>query len=305
MDSAFRRGRTHRSSRRRVYCWLVCAMALLAFPAAANATVSPMLATLETGDFTQFNYGAQTQDSGASITTDTSKSYDGTRSAHASYAGGGGNNYARGVESVQWNDGDDVWYGEAVYLPVGFKASMQGQVDLFRWDDWPSTYQNGGPDPCGTLGGLVMWGSDKQARFVNDHYTGCGGESTLVGPFNIPEGQWVWFDVHQVFSESDGSALTQLYMNGKLVGSSTAANKTASYPIQRIRFGLVAIASGAQTNPLDLWFDRAYVGTPQLRLVREPGNTSAAPTTMISSRQAGTAINQPLTITTIPPTLVR
>jgi hypothetical protein len=246
---------------RRLCVSFACVLAALAFPVAAGATVSGLSANLETGDFSQFNMGAQTARSGASISIDTRKSYDGSHSAHASYADRGANNFARGVEAVSWNDGADVWFGEAIYLSVGFKAAMQGQVALVRWDDWPS-YASG-VDPCGTLGGLVIFGSDKRARFVNNSYACPALTKELVGSFNIPEGQWVWFDIHMHFSEKDGSALTRVYMNGAPVGSSKLANK-GPYPIRRVRYGIVAIASGAQMNPLSLWFDRAYVAASQL-----------------------------------------
>ncbi len=113
--------------------------AVASFPGAASAAVTPMSANLETSDFSQFNLGGQTSGSNASLAVDNSTAYDGTHSGKAYYPGGGSNAYARGVESVNWNDGDDVWYGEAVYLPVGFKSAMQGEVDLMRGTTTPST----------------------------------------------------------------------------------------------------------------------------------------------------------------------
>jgi hypothetical protein len=240
----------------------------------SQAAVSTVQANLETGDFSQFNMGSQS--SNASITNVTDNAYDGTHSGKAVYNGGTQNAYARALQSINWNDGDDVWFGEAVYLPAGYKNAMQGQTDLLRWDNYPSydPANANRTDTCGTLGGLVIWGSDKKARFVNDHYTCNLGEEVLVGPFDIPEGQWVWFDVHQKLSQTNGAALTEVFMNGSRIGASTARNKTSATPIERIRFGLVAISAGSQTNPLSLWFDRAYIGSSQLG----PLQSTPAPT---------------------------
>jgi hypothetical protein len=232
----------------------VCGLVLLVFPAGAAASVSPLSATLETGDFSQFNMGAQTAGSGASVSVDTSRAYGGLHSARASYAGGGANNYARGVESVNWNDGDDVWYGEAVYLPVGFKSAMQGEVDLMRWDNY--SLNNSSDD----WGGVVIYGGDKRARLMR--FNSAGDTAVLVGPFNIAEGQWNWIEVNQIFSQHNGQAYSAMYLNGQLVGISTTANKY-SLGITRIRYGLVAISESAQTNPLSLWFDDAYLGTSE------------------------------------------
>ena len=55
-------------------------------------------------------------------------------------------------------------------------------------------------------------------------------------------------------------ALSEVYLDGALVGSSTAAN-TAGRTIERIRYGLVAQGGSSQTKALTLYFDRARVGT--------------------------------------------
>src|SRR5205823_2031793 len=65
----------------RLRWWVVCGLVLLVFPAGAAASVSPLSATLETGDFSQFNMGAQTAGSGASVSVDTSRAYGGVHSA--------------------------------------------------------------------------------------------------------------------------------------------------------------------------------------------------------------------------------
>jgi hypothetical protein len=241
--------------------WLTAIATVVLFvavPATASATVSPLLTDFGTSSsLNQFNMGAQTSGANARIALDSTRAYNSGYAAKASYAGGGTNGYARGVQSVDWNDGTHVWYGEAVYLPTGFKAAMQGQVDLMRWDNY--SLANVSDD----WGGISIWHSDKLARLLL--FNAAGDTATLVGPFNIPEGRWNWIEVHQIFSSHSGSAYSAVYLNGSLVGTSTLANKYA-LGITRIRFGLVAIAENSQTNPLSLWFDRAYIGTSQLSI---------------------------------------
>jgi Polysaccharide lyase len=220
------------------------------FPPSAAAAIEPTRALLEgglleDGSFSEFS---QTNALNGSLTPTTDRAYEGSRSAHATYTGAGRNGYSRGIWNVSWQDGDEVWYGGAFYLPEGFKDRMQGQVDLVRWDNWPSMPEQS------EKGGVVIYGSDKRARLVRMKQ---GVEqASLGGSFDIPEGRWVWIEVHQRLSEAD--PLSEVYLDDELVASSTAKN-SYGHSIDRIRLGLVAISSGSQTNPLELWFDRAAV----------------------------------------------
>ena len=61
----------------------------------------------------------------------------------------------------------------------------------------------------------------------------------------MPEGSWFWVEVHQMLGTS--GALSEVYMDGALVGRSTAAN-TAGRTIERIRYGLVAQGNSSKTK---------------------------------------------------------
>jgi len=235
---------------RRLTVLLLALTALLAalgtIPAGANADVSPLATTLE-GGFADFS---QTNVETGSLTISTDRAYDGATSAFAAYDGGGENGYSRGIWNVNWQDGEDVWFGAAYFLPPGFVAKIQGQVDLVRWDNWVSH-----PDDT-DWGGVSIYGSDHHARLLR---FGAGRDNdTLVGPFDLPEGRWFTLEVHEHLSAGAG-ALSELYLDGDLVGRSTKPN-TYGRPIQRIRYGIVAIAEDAQRKPLDLWFDQASAG---------------------------------------------
>jgi len=227
---------------------LALATALAIVPcASAGAAVVPRAADLEGGTFAEFDQLHQTT---GTIAVDDGRAYSGSRSARAHYAGGGANGYQRGIWNVGWRDGDEVWYSAAIFLPSGFKAAMQGQVDLLRWDNWASH-----PDDT-DWGGLVIYGSDRRMRLMRFNMANTGA-TTLVGPFDVPEGRWVHLEVHQRLGAQD--ALSEVWMDGGLVGSSALPNSYGR-PVERVRVGIVAIASGRQLEPLTLWFDRVALG---------------------------------------------
>jgi hypothetical protein len=219
-------------------------------PAAAvvdDKAIPGRTARLETGDFREFS---ESEARRGALTVSTHQAYDGSRAAAARYDGGPGNGYARATQDVSWRDGQDVWYGAAFYLPKGFKRAMQGEVALLRWDNYVA---------YGTradIGGVVVWGSDRRARLVLSHY--LRRERVLVGPFEVPEGLWFSLLVHQRLARDGGRALSEVYIDGAIVGSSRNGS-TAGREIHRVRYGLVAISSGAQTKPLTLWFDRCLL----------------------------------------------
>ena len=241
MQRAGRAGRRARA--------LVCITTLmaLAVPAAAQAGVVAESASIGSNSLSEFTQATQLN---ATVSATSERAYDGSYAVKSVYGGGGVNAYARGHWDVSWQTGDDVWYGAAYYLPTGFKAAMQNEVALMRWDNWPS-YQDG----SGDIGGIVIWGSDKRARLKLGTYS-SSTEKVLVGPFDVPEGRWFWLEVHQKLGTS--GALSEVYLDGSQVGSSTAAN-TNGRTIERIRYGLVAQGGSSQTNPLTLYFDRARV----------------------------------------------
>jgi hypothetical protein len=235
------------SGRRPILISLLIGTLLGLAPAPAGASVLSRQALLENGTFTEFD---QTNTSVGTLANVTTRAYEGTHSAHATYSGGGSNGYSRGLWNVSWQEGDEVWYGAAYFLPVGFKTAMQGQVDLIRWDNWAT-------DPTTTeKSGVVIYGSDKRARLVRIKQG--VEEVALSSAFDLPEGRWFWLEVHQRLSSTGG--LNEVYVDGVRISSTTAKN-SYGHQVDRVRYGIVAMASGSQTNPLELWFDRAAVGT--------------------------------------------
>jgi hypothetical protein len=283
----------HATSRRSLPLLAVLAALALALVAAApaGASISPLLASFSTTSFSDFNDGANTTNATLSVVAD--RAYDSSYSAYANYPGGGVNAYARVIQDVAWGAGDDVWYGAAYYLPVGFKAAMQQEVSLQRWDNY-STYGSNGD-----LGGIAIWNSDKLARLKLGRYD-ASTETLLTNGFSLPEGRWFWLEVHQRFSATSGSALNEVYLDGTLVGHSTTANYDR--PIQKLRTGLVAQGGIAQTNSLSLWFDRVSIngsavgpaGGTSTGPAPTPTPTPVAPAVTITSPADGTSFGDSL-----------
>lgn len=245
------------SDRRRALAATAAALVLgLGCATTAQATVTSRTADLNTGNFTQFD---QTNVATGTLSIIRRDTYEGAGAAHATYSGGGTNGYARGIFNVGWADGDDVYYGAALYLPEGFHRALQSQTDLMRHDNF-GTYTTT------DYGGVGVMNYDKKAHLFREgsYVAGRSGSGVaddgLVTPFTLPEGHWFWLEVHQKLSGTDGIAVNEVWIDGISVASSTRAN-SYGHGVTRLRYGLVAIGETVQTNPLELWFDRALIRT--------------------------------------------
>ncbi|MGX6449619.1 heparin lyase I family protein, partial [Patulibacter sp. S7RM1-6] len=232
------------------------ATVLVAAPTAASAAVTPKTADMDGGSFAGFD---QTNASGGALSVDGSRTYEGAGAAHATYTGGGANGFTRGIFNLDWRTGDDVWFGAAFYLPTGFKAAMQSETDLMRYDDY------GQAASTTNYGGIGLLRQDRKAHlyrlanYVNGQPgTGTDEDMNVVAPFDLPEGRWFWLEVHQKLGVRDGDAVNEVWIDDTKVGSSTKANSFGT-AVTRLRYGIVSIGQDAQTNPLELWFDRAMV----------------------------------------------
>jgi hypothetical protein len=241
-------------------------------------------ADLQTGDFSQFS---QVGTLNGYLANSMAQPLAGRRSAQATYCGGGSNGYARAIFNVQWPERTEVWYGTALYLPAGFLHNVQGEVDLLRWDDWGARHEQADD------GGLVIFGSDHLARLVRGTYSG-GANDAVSPPFVLPEGRWFWLEVHQRLSSASSTtsstpvaALNEVYVDGRLVASSSDAN-TYGMGADRLRVGIVAVAAGSQDRPLSLWFDdpgfAASRLAPPALAPRAPAPRASAATATVGAR---------------------
>jgi hypothetical protein len=213
----------------------------------APSGIDPMEARVggfESGGFGEFDWFSSAN---GSLSVSGERAYEGLLSAKASN-NGVGNQYQRVWYDVSWGEGSDVWYGVALYIPRLADWCWWTPV---RWDNY-SSY--GG---LGDVGGLRI----EQGRLYLDKGT-YAAQHALIGPVAIPEGRWFWVEVHQRLSADAGSALSELYLDGTRVGSSTAAN-SAGRPIDTIRYGVVSMATSC-SQPASIHFDRVSLSNGPL-----------------------------------------
>src|SRR4051794_2821371 len=118
-----------------------------------------------------------------------------------------------------------------MYIPSSFKSSLQGGADLLRWDNYGAYGSNA------DYGGIEMW-RDGRARLLLGKYTNDPG-TVLGSAITLPTDRWFWLEVHQRFSTQPGQALSEVFVDGTKVTSSTAANSYGR-AIDRVRYGIVS-----------------------------------------------------------------
>jgi Polysaccharide lyase len=198
----------------------------------------------ETGNFRDFDYWSVSH---GSLSVTRRRAYEGRRAARATNRAVG-NQYQRVWYDVDWREGSSAWYGMALYIP---RLSDWCWWNPIRWDN----HQSFGS--AGDVGGLRVWRNELYldvGRYRED-------PTTLIGPVAIPQGRWFWVEVHQRLSPSAGRALSELYLDGVKVGSSTAAN-SAGRPIDEIRYGNVAMESSCSAAS-SIFFDRVSLSAAQ------------------------------------------
>lgn len=175
--------------------------------------------------------------------------YEGRKALQTSYEPSMRVGFARVSSSVSWAAGEDVWFGGAFFFPPGFRASNAGVVDIMRWDNYATAPADA------DHGGLTIWNTDGRLHLISEREGRRTYLRLMDGPV-VPEGTWLWLEVHQRLGTSSGSALNELYVNGLLVGRNHLPNYFGR-PVRNVRWGLVALASDKQRVPVVLYVDRA------------------------------------------------
>lgn len=179
----------------------------------------------------------------------SSRAYEGRLSARARWFGGS-HGAQRVWKDTDWRTGTNVWYGMAVYVPSNTTYCYWNPL---RWDNY-DLYQGGGD-----VGGLSI--EENRIKVMRGTY-GSDLEDQFIDGGVLPKGRWVWLELHQRFSNRDGKALTELYVDGAKRGASTRAN-TYGRRITDLRAGAVDVASRCSTpNAID--FDRVTISNRRL-----------------------------------------
>jgi hypothetical protein len=202
--------------------------------------------TFETGDLSEFDGISQLQ---GKVEVAADPVHDGRAAGRFVFAGSASHGYARGQLDVDWQPGDEVTYGMELYLPPGFLAAQTGSIDLLRWDNWRL-------DPITTDHGGLSLGQDGTLRLMRQQVR-VGGYDLLLGPVEVDEGRWLRLKVRQVLSDREGEAVSEVWLDGRHLGRTTAANAFGR-PITALRVGIVATGAGSQRDGLHLHADRIH-----------------------------------------------
>ncbi len=184
--------------------------------------------------------------------------YEGSKSAKLTSLGG--NTGPWGSFNVSWPNGKDVWYGSAFFLQNAF-AAANDRVAIMRWHNSTAV-----PPSPSRYGGIVL-GTDDRYRLVRGV---TGGSEDTIGPsFTIPEGRWVWLEVHQKLESNPSNApFSEVYVDGRpvtdangIIGSTAvnAYDNSTGVP-NRIQYGY---ADRSQGNATLMWIDRSSVSLNQ------------------------------------------
>jgi len=199
------------------------------------------LTNFEAGNFSGVDGRSST---GGRIAVTGDHAYRGRRAARASTRGTEG--FQRVWYDVRWNKGTDVWYGAAYFVP----GKLPCWTMLARWDNYRSFGQGG------DTGGVEV--ENGFARLVRGNYDGSNYQR-LSENFSLPRRRWFWLEVHQRLNDEDGSALNEVYVDGRRVGSSTKANSRGRQ-VENIRYGYSALraqCSGSST----IYFDDVSISS--------------------------------------------
>jgi hypothetical protein len=171
---------------------------------------------------------------------------------------------SNGIARLNWENGfaikpgDMGTMGYAQYLPVGTYAKLSGIWDVFRLvtDDVNRSDENRIQ--------LQFSGRTKEWKVIRVVYNGSSSvDYTTLMTFPqdaIPEGGWNRIAIQMKTSRTDGQALTAVYVNGRLVGRSTAHNinnagYTSGNTLTCARYGFASVfTSGAVATYMDELF---------------------------------------------------
>jgi hypothetical protein len=163
---------------------------------------------------------------------------DGSYAAKIDTVGANPNNFDPGACSCPrmkfedghiYGPGDDVWISGSWLIRDPQKLAWSRLMNLSHW-----TATN---DPGNWNLGLRVEEPGRMEVSAR-RYDGTSGKSVLWGPAPIPANRWFTVDVHFKLSPTDGHALTEVYLDGKLVGASTRHNMYEPTPLLFFNAGL-------------------------------------------------------------------
>jgi hypothetical protein len=132
-------------------------------------------------------------------------------------------------DGFSYRAGREVWISGSWYVRNPSRLSWSRLMNL-------SHFEASG-DPDNYLVGLVVR-EQGQMSVRAGHYQTEVGQSVLMKNRPIPADRWFTVTIHLKLSPIDGQALTEVYLDGALVASSTARNMMHAGPLHFFNAGL-------------------------------------------------------------------
>lgn len=117
-------------------------------------------------------------------------------------------------DGFSYGPGEEVWIGGSWRVTDPSKLAWSRLMNLGHFE--------GSADPDNWYLALMVRNSGMEV--VARRYDTDAGSSVLMAPRAIPQNRWFDVDIHLKLSATSGQALTEVYIDGQLVASSTAQN---------------------------------------------------------------------------------
>ena len=117
-------------------------------------------------------------------------------------------------DNLGYTSGREIWIGGSWRVSDPTKVRWSRLMNLGHFE------ASGDPDNWY----LALMVRDSGMEVVARHYQTDSGASVLMTPRAIPVNRWFSVDIHLKLSEVTGQALTEVYVDGVLVSTSTARN---------------------------------------------------------------------------------
>jgi hypothetical protein len=132
-------------------------------------------------------------------------------------------------DGFSYGPGDEVWIGGSWYVPNPSRLAWSRLMNLGHFE--------GDGDPDNWYLALAAREAGEM-EVVARRYNTDAGQSVLMAPRAIPQDRWFDVDLHFKLSPESGQALTQVYLDGRLVTSTTRRNMLSSRRLHFYNAGL-------------------------------------------------------------------
>jgi hypothetical protein len=150
-------------------------------------------------------------------------------------------------DGLTYGAGREVWIGGSWKVTEASKLAWSRLMNLGHFE--------GSTDPDNWYLGLLVRNSGMEV--VARRYDTNTGQSVLMAPRPIPQNRWFDVDVHLVLSPTNGQALTEVFIDGVLVSTSSARNMIGRGPLGFYNAGLSYFWDG--NGATTVYFDRARI----------------------------------------------